>query len=107
MNKEKKTYYLGLDIGTESVGYAVTNETYDLMKFRGEPVWGTTTFEAAALAEARRMNRGARRRKLADGERFPHAEAHIAGEYKRIAELKMIVNRRGEARPRTLAPGGA
>lgn len=62
MNKEKKAYYLGLDIGTESVGYAVTNESYDLMKFHGEPVWGTTTFEAAALAEARRMNRGARRR---------------------------------------------
>lgn len=62
MSSEKKKYYLGLDIGTDSVGYAVTNEEYDLMKFRGEPVWGTTTFEAASLAEGRRMNRTARRR---------------------------------------------
>lgn len=62
MSNEKKAYYLGLDIGTDSVGYAVTNENYDLMKFRGEPVWGTTTFEGAATAEVRRMSRGARRR---------------------------------------------
>lgn len=58
----EKNYYLGLDIGTDSVGYAASSETYDLMKFHGEPVWGVTTFEAAALAEERRMNRTARRR---------------------------------------------
>ena len=57
-----ENYYLGLDIGTDSVGYAVTNETYDLLKFRGEPMWGATTFEAAALAADRRMYRTARRR---------------------------------------------
>ncbi len=62
MDHEKKSYYLGLDIGTDSVGYAVTNCTYDLMKFRGEPVWGATTFEAASLAKERRMNRTSRRR---------------------------------------------
>ena len=50
MGKSKKQYYLGLDIGTDSVGYAATNEAYQLMKFRGEPVWGVTTFEAASLA---------------------------------------------------------
>ena len=26
-------YYLGLDIGTDSVGYAVTDENYTLKKF--------------------------------------------------------------------------
>ena len=62
MEKQKNNYYLGLDIGTDSVGYAVTNETYDLLKLRGEPMWGTTTFETAALAADRRMNRTARRR---------------------------------------------
>lgn len=60
MNTAK--YYLGLDIGTDSVGYAATNDSYDLMKFRGEPVWGVTTFEAASLAEERRINRTSRRR---------------------------------------------
>ena len=60
--KESKKYYLGLDIGTNSVGYAVTGENYSLLKFRGEPVWGITTFEEAELAENRRINRTARRR---------------------------------------------
>lgn len=59
---ENKNYYLGLDICTDSVGYAASSETYDLVKFHGEPVWGVTTFETAALAEERRMNRTARRR---------------------------------------------
>ncbi|SFU38410.1 CRISPR-associated endonuclease Csn1 [Butyrivibrio sp. M55] len=30
-----KRYYVGLDIGTDSVGYAVTDEKYDLKKFHG------------------------------------------------------------------------
>lgn len=59
---KKKYYYLGLDIGTDSVGYAATDEQYRLCKFRGKPVWGTTLFEAAHLAEERRAARVARRR---------------------------------------------
>lgn len=55
-------YFLGLDIGTNSVGYAATGKDYDLLKFRGEPVWGVTTFEEASLAEERRINRASRRR---------------------------------------------
>lgn len=62
MEKQKRPYYLGLDIGTESVGYAVTNPDYDLLKFRGGPAWGLTTFETASLAEERRASRTARRR---------------------------------------------
>ena len=38
MNKAN-SYYLGLDIGTDSVGYAVTDEQYRLLKFHGEPAW--------------------------------------------------------------------
>ncbi|MDD6088999.1 MAG: type II CRISPR RNA-guided endonuclease Cas9 [Desulfovibrionaceae bacterium] len=57
-----KKYYLGLDIGTSSVGYAVTDENYALMKFKGEPMWGATTFDEAELAVDRRKVRTARRR---------------------------------------------
>lgn len=57
-----KKYYLGLDIGTDSVGYAVSDEAYDLMRFKGEPVWGVTTFEAASPAADRRTARVSRRR---------------------------------------------
>ncbi len=38
MNNEN--YFVGFDIGTDSVGYAVTNDSYDLCKFKGEPMWG-------------------------------------------------------------------
>ena len=38
-------YYLGLDVGTNSVGYAVTDEKFNLRKYKGEPMWGTHVFE--------------------------------------------------------------
>ena len=60
MKNEK--YYVGLDIGTDSVGYAVTNERYSLCKFKGEPMWGVTLFDQAELAVNRRNFRAARRR---------------------------------------------
>ena len=60
--ERKKCYYLGLDIGTDSVGYAVTDENYALKKFKGEPMWGATLFEAANAAAERRAYRTARRR---------------------------------------------
>ena len=44
MKNEK--YFVGLDIGTDSVGYAVTDtsDTYRLLKHGGEPMWGVTLF---------------------------------------------------------------
>ncbi|MBR2650702.1 MAG: type II CRISPR RNA-guided endonuclease Cas9 [Clostridia bacterium] len=59
---ENKNYYVGLDIGTDSVGYAVTDERYELCKFKGEPMWGVTLFDEAELAAERRGYRTARRR---------------------------------------------
>lgn len=60
MSAEKM--YIGLDIGTDSVGYAVTNESYDVLKFHGEPAWGVTLFDKANLSAERRSFRTARRR---------------------------------------------
>ena len=59
---KQKTYYLGLDIGTDSVGYAVTDPAYNLLKFKGEPMWGSHLFEAGQTGEERRLHRTARRR---------------------------------------------
>ena len=59
---EKKKFYLGLDIGTDSVGYAVTDKEYNLLKFHGEPAWGVTVFDEASLCDERRSFRTARRR---------------------------------------------
>lgn len=59
---KNENYYIGLDIGTDSVGYAVTDENYSLCKYRGEPMWGVTLPENANLSAERRGFRTARRR---------------------------------------------
>ena len=59
---DKKKYYLGLDIGTDSVGYAACDKEYKLLKFHGEPVWGSVIFDRASLKDERRRYRSARRR---------------------------------------------
>ncbi len=55
-------YFIGLDIGTDSVGYATVNTDYSLCKHRGQPMWGVTLFDAAAQSADRRSFRSARRR---------------------------------------------
>lgn len=57
-----KDYYVGLDIGTNSVGWAVTDEQYRLCKYRKKTMWGIRLFEDANTAADRRMKRAARRR---------------------------------------------
>lgn len=58
----KENYYLGLDIGTNSVGYAVTDGGFNLLKYKGEPMWGSHVFEEGKQCSDRRMHRTARRR---------------------------------------------
>lgn len=53
----KDDYYLGLDIGTESIGYAVTNEEYKVLKFNGKSMWGSRLFDEASTAKDRRTFR--------------------------------------------------
>ena len=36
----EKEYYLGLDIGTDSIGWAVTDTNYKILKFNGNAMWG-------------------------------------------------------------------
>ena len=64
MAKEKlaKDYYIGLDMGTSSVGWAVTDEQYEIIKRNGKALWGIRLFDEAQTAEGRRMLRIARRR---------------------------------------------
>lgn len=55
-------YYLGIDAGTSSVGWAVTDSEYHIIKKNGKALWGSRLFDEASTAEKRRMARGARRR---------------------------------------------
>ncbi len=83
-NKENQKYYLGLDIGTDSVGYAVSDPRYKLLKFKQEPAWGVTTFEAASLAQDRRMYRTQRRRYDRRQQRVKLVEELFAAEIGKI-----------------------
>ena len=56
-------YYLGLDMGTGSVGWAVTNPNYEIIRKHGKSLWGSRLFDTAETAEDRRMHRTARRRR--------------------------------------------
>lgn len=64
----KQNYYIGLDIGTNSVGWAVTDEKYNLIKapvkgrYKNHDMWGIRLFEGAETAAKRRVARSNRRR---------------------------------------------
>lgn len=62
MSRREQEYYLGLDIGTESVGFAVTDENYNILKFNGKNMWGSRLFDEAQTAAERRTFRTNRRR---------------------------------------------
>lgn len=55
-------YYIGFDIGTNSVGWAATNEKYELLKFKSHKMWGSRLFTEALTAVDTRMKRSSRRR---------------------------------------------
>ena len=60
--RKSTEYFIGLDIGTSSVGWAVTNTKYELIKFNGKKMWGSRLFDEASTAEDRRRHRTSRRR---------------------------------------------
>lgn len=74
MKNMKNPYTIGLDIGTNSVGWAVLTNQYDLVKRKMKVAgnsdkkqikknfWGVRLFDDGQTAVDRRMNRTARRR---------------------------------------------
>lgn len=75
-SNNSKKYYLGLDMGTDSCGWCVTDDKYNiirshkktygpdgkLIKREGCHLWGARLFGPAKTAKNRRLNRTARRR---------------------------------------------
>ena len=64
MNSKKVfgDYYIGLDIGTDSVGWAVTDLDYNVLNFNRKAMWGIRLFKSGETAAARRVFRSSRRR---------------------------------------------
>lgn len=84
MKKVFGDYYLGLDIGTNSVGWAVTDMDYNLMRFNGKDMWGIRLFQSGETAETRRMKRSARRRLDRSRERIRLLQSFFAEEINAI-----------------------
>ena len=42
----EQEYYLGLDMGTGSVGWAVTYSEYHVLRKHGKALWGVRLFES-------------------------------------------------------------
>ncbi|MCM1260401.1 MAG: type II CRISPR RNA-guided endonuclease Cas9 [Prevotella sp.] len=57
-----KKYTLGLDVGTNSIGWAVVDENNEIVKKNGFALWGVRMMEEAHDAKERRTFRGSRRR---------------------------------------------
>ena len=82
--KNQKDYYIGLDIGTSSVGWAVTDESYNILKFNSKKMWGVRLFEEAKTAEERRDQRAARRRLERKKERINLLQDFFAEEISKV-----------------------
>lgn len=72
-------YYLGYDMGTDSVGWAVTTQDYKVKRFKGNAMWGVRLFDESNTAQERRSFRSATRR--------------LSRKVQRIAWLQMLFDR--------------
>lgn len=63
MGKMGEKMYVGIDMGTNSVGMAVTDENYNLYRVKGKDFWCSRLFGEAHTAVERRTNRISRRRR--------------------------------------------
>lgn len=61
--KMDKKMYVGIDMGTNSVGMAVTDENYNLYRVKGKDLWCSRLFTGASTAAERRTHRISRRRR--------------------------------------------
>lgn len=82
MNEQK--FLLGLDLGTNSIGWCLTDENNNLVRRQGKSLWGVRLFEDAEDASGRRMNRGSRRRYSRRKERISLLQTLFADEMYKI-----------------------
>ncbi len=79
-------WYLGLDVGTNSVGWAATDLEYNVLKFNGNATWGIYLFDEAKNAQDRRINRTSRRRLARKKQRIGLLQEFFAEEISKVDE---------------------
>lgn len=98
----EKKYNIGLDIGTTSVGWSVTDENNNLLKYKKKNMWGVRLFEEAQTAQNRRINRSTRRRLQRRRQRIELLQMLMSGDvekkdrnfYKRLRESFLYIEDR-------------
>ncbi len=89
-------YYGGIDLGTSSVGWALTDEQYRLIHKKGKDLWGVRLFDEAEPAKERRSSRVSRRRRARETARIGMLREYFSAEieqtdpgfYQRLEESK-------------------
>lgn len=81
---DNSNYFIGLDMGTESVGWAVTDTNYRLLRAKGKDMWGARLFSRADTAQERRMFRIGRRRRQREIARINYLKMVFADEINKI-----------------------
>lgn len=56
--------FLGLDVGTNSCGWALTDSNYQLKKINKKDAWGVRLFNEAQTKEKRRLRRTTRPKRI-------------------------------------------
>ena len=77
-------YYGGIDLGTSSVGWALTDENYNLIRKKGKDLWGVRLFDEAKTSEERRTHRVSRRRRAREVARIGMLKEYFAEEIEKI-----------------------
>jgi len=83
-SNELKKWYLGLDVGTNSVGWAVTDPDYNILKCKGNATWGINLFDEASTSAERRTNRTSRRRLQRKKQRIAYLQEFLAPEIAKV-----------------------
>ena len=71
-------YYVGFDIGTDSIGMALTDSSYKVLKYNGKAMWFVRLFDKSMTAKERRDFRSGTRR--------------LARKRERVSLLQMLFN---------------
>lgn len=108
--EKKPRYSVGIDMGTNSVGWCVLDEHDHIVKKNGKSLWGVRLFDEAEACRDRRLHRGARRRFMRRYYRISHLQDIFAKPiaevdplfYKRLQQSKFLLEDKKEVGVRTL-----
>lgn len=77
-------YFIGIDIGTNSIGWAVTDLMYKILRRKGKDLWGVREFDAAETAKDCRGYRVQRRRYRREKVRLGFLQIEFVDEIEKI-----------------------